>query len=487
MPLAATPLNKTNAYPKGLFNFFFVNGLFMIGLSMINALLVLYLTDRIGLSVKESYTIYAAFGAILYSSSLLGGYLGGRYDYKLAIIMGGLLVSFGSYFIAIPSKQTILFGLACFIIGGGLVVPNLYCIMGKLFSRISPLRDSGFTVVYIGMNIGGFIAAISSGFIVRYFSYSTAFIFSASMVLISLCTFLYGYKHLAFHPEEQVVPYKPCYNLRNFFPILTAIIIGVPVVMWLLNHASLSNTLLILIGVFMAVILIIIATREKGNARKRLFAFIIFTFFAIAFWALYMLAPSVLTIFVQNNVDRTIGSFIVPTSSVYSLNSFFIIILGTLTSLFFLSKSKKGKTVALAKKFATGIITMGLGYLVLTVALAFPNQAGYIAFFWIVLSYFLQTLGELFIGPIGFAMVGSLVPSRLEGLMMGVWQLSTGVAGAISGFLAAATAKVPEADVTHPLVTNPIFSQFFGVYGLVTVLIGVFILLMGSQFKKLFL
>jgi proton-dependent oligopeptide transporter, POT family len=476
---------KTAPFPRGLFTFFFVNAAFMSGLIMINALLVLYLTRGIRMDVKHAYNVYAAFGALFYSSALLGGFLGGRYDHKTAVIFGGLLAGCGSFLITIPNIEMIFLGLSCFIVGSGLMIPNINCLTGKLFAKDDPLRDGGFTVAYIGTNVGSFVTAFASGFIARYFSYETAYFFSSSMVLVSVVLFVIGYKRFNFHSSDQVIPYKSDVSMRNLLPMIVAAIITVPAIAILLSHAEVSNVLLIIGGILMTGVVLSIARKQKDKkARKKLYAFLIFTLFGLAFWALYMLAPSALTIFVQNNVNRHIGTFIIPTSSVYSLNPFFIITVGALTTLYFFRKSLKGERLPLRNKFAIGIISMGAGYITLVLAISFAGKSGYIAFYWIVISYFLQTLGELFIGPIGFAMAGALAPAHLEGMMMGFFQLSTGVAGAISGFLASATATAPQ-HIADPHITNPTFAHFFALYGSITVAIGILIVSLTPQFKKL--
>lgn len=475
---------RKSTYPQGLFTIAAANGCFTASLSMINALLVLYVTHQMNLPVKQAYNLYAAFGSLFFSSALLGGYLAGRYDYKIAVVMGGTLAAFGSFLLASAELHLIYFGLGCYIIGGGLMAPNLQCLLGKLFAKDDPMRDSGFTVGYIGMNAGGFISAFSSGFIATYFGFQTAFIISSSILIMGVVLVVVRFKHLAFKKPKQVLAYKPEVTLSNFIPMAATVAVAVPIVTVLVNHAKISNILLICIGIIIAFVVASIAMKEKGQARKKLFGFLIFTTFGIAFWALYMLAPSALTIFVKNNVNRHIGSFVIPTASVYALNPFFIIVLGTMTSMMFLRMSREGRTIPLRNKFAFGISSMGLGYIVLVTAVQFAGPEGYVALFWIVISYFLQTLGELFVGPIGFSMVGSLVPVRLEGLMMGVWQLSTGVAGAISGFLAGATAGAP-AHVTSPEVTNATFAHFFGLYGSISLGVGIVIILLTPQFKKL--
>jgi POT family proton-dependent oligopeptide transporter len=452
---------------------------------MVNALLVLYITGKLHVDLKDAYAIYAAFGSLFFSSSLLGGFLGGRYDHKAAIMVGCLLAGIGGCFVAIHEIHFVFLGLACFIIGSGLTVPNLNCIIGKLFKKDDPLRDSGFTISYIGVNVGSVVAALASGFIAHSIGFSAAFIMAFALLIVLVIALFLNFHRLEFYTSPNVRPYKPEVSFSTVIPIAIISLIAVPAVTFLLDHAHISNILLISVGILMALLIVKLAMNEKGLARKKLFGFLIFITFGIAFWALYMLAPSALTIFVKNNVDRMIGSFQIPTASVYSLNPFFIITLGTLTSLLFLRMSRKGEVMPLRFKFATGIISMGLGYVILIFAIGTASSSGYVAFWWIVLSYFLQTLGELFIGPIGFSMVGSLVPVKLEGLMMGVWQLSTGVAGAISGYLASATATTNAKQAVHPLLTNPTFSHFFGLYGSIAVGVGIVILLLTPQFKKL--
>lgn len=462
-----------------------INALFMPSLTMTNALLVLYLTSKLQVSVKHAYFIYAAFGSLFFSSSLLGGYLAGRYDYKAAIICGCTLAGLGGCLVAVHDLPFVFWGLACFIIGSGLVVPSINCLIGKLFRKDDPLRDSGFTIAYIGINVGSFVAALSSGFISTIIGYGPAFLISFLLLLVCLTIFLINFKRLEFYTADHVRPYIPKVSTQTVLPIVIAILIAVPIVAYLLDHATISNCLLMIVGAIMLFIIVTIALREEGRVRRKLFGFLIFVIFGIAFWALYSLAPSALTIFIKNNVNRTIGGFTIPTASVYGLNPFFIITIGTVTSWFFLQMSRKGKVIPLRLKFALGISSMGLGYVVLVVGITAHNAFGYVGFGWIVLSYFLQTFGELFIGPIGYAMVGTLVPVRLEGMMMGVWQLSTGIATALSGFLASATAKLPAKEATHPLLTNMIFGHFFGLYGSIAIGVGIVILLLTPQFKRL--
>jgi len=302
-------------------------------------------------------------------------------------------------------------------------------------------------------------------------------------LLLSLFIFLIGYKRLHFQGDGEL-PYQADLSWKNFFPMLIAVVIAIPIIRELLNFALVSNVLLLVLGAGMLLVIVYLAMKEHGEARTKLLTLLIFVVIGMTFWALYMLAPSALMIFVQHNVNRNVFGFTIPTSSIYGLNPFFIITLGPLMSLFFLWLARRNKVFSLPGKFSCGIILMGLGYLALLLGIVLISQNGLVALGFVVLSYFLQSLGELFIGPVGYSMIGSLSPAHLEGLMMGVFRLSIGVAGAASGFLAAATAA-PK-DVFTPSVTNPIFAHSFGLYGVVTVIVGLIVMLLIPQFKKLF-
>lgn len=145
--------------------------------------------------------------------------------------------------------------------------------------------------------------------------------------------------------------------------------------------------------------------------------------------------------------------------------------------------NQRGKSISTSVKFANGVILMGLGYIVLMVGIHFHNALGFTLLIWVVLGYFFQTAGELFVGPVGLAMVGSLVPAHYEGIMMGIWQLAIGVAGSISEFLAEMTAT-PK-DVVNPIVTNHIYSNAFMWIGGVTVVIGFFAFLLVPYIKRI--
>ena len=237
------------------------------------------------------------------------------------------------------------------------------------------------------------------------------------------------------------------------------------------------------LGVFAMVLVIIIALMQPRVERNRMLAFAILTVVSVAFWALYMISINCLPIFSERNVQRHIFDFVIPASSISSLNSLVVITLGSALSVLWLKLSKRGGDLSIPVKFAFALMQMGFGYLLLTIGIHDASSAGLVSLVWIALSYLFQTSGELFIAPIGTSMVGLLVPKRFEGLMLGVWAFSTGVAAALSGYLASGFSF----DKGHqsPLITNPVYGHYFTQFGLITLIIGAVLFLISPAITRL--
>ena len=249
-----------------------------------------------------------------------------------------------------------------------------------------------------------------------------------------------------------------------------------------MDHAQWNNMILSSLGVLSAIIIITLACKQKtAAARRKLFVFLFLNIAALAFWALYLLAPTVLPLFTERNVDRHFFSWMIPTASFSSLNPFFIITIGPLLSYLWLHLTKNNVNVSTPAKFAVGLVLMGAGYLVLTPGIHFHNAMGLVLMFWLVIAYFFQTVGELFLSPIGLSMVGSLCPREHEGLMMGVWQLTTGISGVFTEYL---SRMVDTSKGISPAVTNPLYSHMFSRCGSVTVVVGIITFLMVPWLKR---
>lgn len=465
---------------------FFLQLLTMIGFSVVQSTLVLYVMNTFHLGDMPAYAIFSAYMALIFGMSIVGGYLCELIGYRFALVISLLAGMCGLLLLATARMEWVAVGLSTYVAATAVSVPALFVLLGRLYQPQDPRRDSGFTLAYVGMNVGAFIAIFASGYVGSYLSYPIAFAAGAGFNVVALV--LFAFTHQYYHPElaergdHKARPVT--FKTRTIGTI--AFFLLIPIMYLLLDHADLSNHLLILIGFLSAVLIVFTALREHGAARAKLMAFWILTVVSVMFWALYMLAPSALNIFVDRNVNRMVWGHLIPTVTVQSLNPFFIMTLGPLLSLFWLRLSRRDRIFSTPAKFAFGILLMGVGYLVLLAGIVSANTMGLVAISWIVFSYLLQTIGELFVGPVGFAMVGALVPPRMEGVMMGVWQLATGVAGALSDFLANQTVS-SSSQLDTPLQTNPIFAHGFTEFGLMAVGVGLLTLLLTPRLSKIML
>lgn len=455
-------LVASTAQPKGVYAVFILQLLAMVGFSMVFSLIVLYCSNQLGLSDHTAYAITAAFNALAFVTSLPAAWIAEKYTgfFKSSII-SVLLMALGLFLISIKTTSALYLGLGFFIVGTGMSVPCLFVLLGNLYTKDHPARENGFVLSYIGMNMGSFIASSIAGYVATGVGYDWAFSIGAVVSLLMLPIF-FKYKSVlkedkVFTPKEQGIGML----------YLIALIMGSII---LIFYSEVCNILMLITGILAVIYVVTVAQKQSPQAKKGLIIFVSLTVISVVFWTLYALTPSLLTVFTERNVDRHLLGHLIPAADFSALNPFFIITLGPLVTVLLSKAKKKGYSLSTAAKFGLGTVLMGAGFLVLALGVDTANSAGISGMVWIVASYFLQTLGEVFVGPIGYAMVGEFVPKAKIGVMMGIWQLSAGIAGALSEYLADYAA--PSGQVNNPLLSNIQYHHAFWFFGLVTVVVG---------------
>src|SRR3990167_5722123 len=446
--------------------------------SIIFSLLALYSLFNLHFETHAAYNLVAAYNALGYAPAILGGVLAERYlGYRLAVKISVFLGIAGMLILIIPHIAALYFGLACITLSSGIMTPALLVLLGRLYAPGETNRVSGFTIAYVGTDAGTFIAAASSGYLSSYFGYGLTFIFGAFCLLIMLIIFL-KYETIYVSQAKVVLVHHAFTRLKGTLIVL----LFLPIMILLLDFAATCNLLMLLCGIVSAGFIVFCALKEKGQYRGKLFLFLSLLCVSCIFDSLYFLSPSTLTVFTQLNVNRHMGGFFIPAATYSALNPLFVIILGPLMSMLWMKLSRAKKDLSLPIKFAIGILLMGVGYLVLMKGAQHPDYLGGVSSSWIISSYFLQTVGELFISPTGYAMVGSLVPVYLEGTMMGISQFSSGVGGALSGFTSNWITPPSEGS---PFVTNVWYQHAFGWIGFFSVFIGILVFFAVPYLKKL--
>jgi POT family proton-dependent oligopeptide transporter len=481
--MANHEINAHIKHPAGLWYTALSVAFYCFAFGGINSLLVLYARDDLQIAQKTVYTLFAAYNSLLFTLPLLGGFLSGKFGYKNAYGFGLLFCFLGCATLATIHTATGLYwGLASFAVGVGLAAPSSYCLVGALYAKQDARRESGYTLFYMVFNIGFALAAIIGGYASAH-SYASAFWIDAVGVLgAALTFFLFSSKIKSYEGESLGIHSNLKFSgIMAVFACFSVALL--PICAYLFKHPNIAEALLwtLVTGASLGLILLMIMQREKV-AKQKILAFFILSVISIAFWTLYALEPSLVTVFVGQHVER----YGIPTASFYSLNPIFIIIFGLLFGWLWRHLNHKGKNLSLPTKFAASLFCVGSAFLILywCTVLNKDVTTPTINPLWIVLAYMFFTIGELLISPIGLSMVGRLAPAKKEGLLMGVWQLFTGFSAVVSGYAANMTTK-GISDDSKELIPMGLYQHSFFVIGISTVAVGFIAWMLVPKIKQL--
>lgn len=406
------------------------------GFYVVQGLLVLFMAQYFGYSDGESYSILGVFTALAYISPLAGGYVASKLvGFKTAIIWGGMFLVIGYAMLAMPYTNNLFYpALATIIVGNGLFKPNISSLLGTQYSAHDPRREPGFTIFYIGINLGALLAGLSSGYIKEYFGWHVSFALASIGLVIGLATFTYGLRYL-----QDVREPKTKHKAKIFLYCILAVV----AVNFLLKLNMLATWLLPCVGALLLVYLTVLTTQQKPDERRRLFMLNVLIVSSIVFWMLFLQIFYSANLFVERLVEKQIFGIPLTTTVFYASESMFVILLGPLFAWTWQTLGHNDKNPLPIHKFTLGIFFAGLSFLMLGIGTWFPNAEGMISPFWVFLAYFLITIGEMLLSPIGLSAVTMLAPAHLTGLMMGVWFVAYGFGGIFAGLLAQLS-NVPE-------------------------------------------
>lgn len=450
--------------PTGAGALFLIQVFSTLSFSVLYSTLILYATKGLHMNDTLATSITGSFIALNYFLHLLGGYVGGRYlSYRSLFGLGMVCQIVGCILISVPDTSYLLWGLAAFLGGSGLNVTCINCMVTQLFEPDDKRREAAFLWNYSGMNIGFFIGFSIGGYFHLHQAYRELFLLSAFGNLIALALTFYNWKLLK-DRDTTFVDSAP--NIQK-----TARYIGVGIVIalvlalrGLLQHTAFCNQLILFIGVAMLVLIIILTMKEPGKVEQnKMRAYIILALSSLIFWALYQLAPMGLNLFIERNVDRHFLGYIIAPQWIQNINTVVIIVGGPLLSIIFSHMRERGLNISIPFQFSLALLLIGVAFAILPVGISLADTKGYTHFNWVFASYILQSIGELFISPIGYAMVGQLAPLRLRGLMMGMWMMVTGIAAILSDQFS--KIMLGSAGTSDPLITNASYSHTFGMLG----------------------
>lgn len=384
---------------------------------------------------------YGSYLALVYAAALFGGYVADRVlGYQRSILIGASFMAAGLFMIALPDHTLFKIGLATIITGNGLFKPNISTMVGKLYASTDSRRDSGFTIFYMGINAGAFIAPILTQYLAQYVfntgdtpAYKVVFIASGIGMLISLVWFYIGRAEL----KNIGMPEPQAQGMARVLYVVVGALLVIPVVYALLAvGAQQLQGVLTVLFILLAVMLLVEGYRNGPVARDKVWAMMIIFAFNILFWMFFEQAGSSFTFLAENIVNRTFGDWIFPTAWFQSVNSIAIITCAPVIAAIWIFTARRNVEPSIPRKFGLGLIFNGLAFLLLVFALQTMVVDGKIPFWTLFMVYVIQSIGELCLSPIGLSMVTKLAPTRLVGLGMGGWFLSTGIGNNLSGIFA---------------------------------------------------
>tara|TARA_B110000196_G_C21150312_1_gene669166 strand:+ start:1751 stop:3160 length:1410 start_codon:yes stop_codon:yes gene_type:complete len=399
------------------------------------ALLVLYLVNSLGFSDADALHIYAIYTGLVYLTPIIGGYLADKYlGTQKAIFIGGLTMMLGHFLMAFPDLLFLAMGLL--IIGNGYFKPNISVLLGRLYKDNDVRRDSGFSIFYIGINLGAFLAPLIVGYVGETINWHYGFAIAGLGMLAGLIQFYLGQNKII---QEDFSKKTKRLNYSDWGLIGFLSLINIPIILLIfkINGFINDNFYELLTLLFTLAIILFLKKKNKINFIKedikKIFYIGILSLFVIFFWVGFEQAGGSLTLYASNSVDRNFFGFIVPASFFQSINPLIIILLGPLIANFWLRIDRSDHKINTSQKMGIGLILLSAGFFL--IMYVNNSNASYISLWWLVGVYFLHTLGELCLSPIGLSMVSKVSPKKIASLMMGFWFLSAAIANYSAGKL----------------------------------------------------
>lgn len=439
-------------HPGGLFTLFFTEMWERMSYYGMRALLVIFMMmsineEGLGFSKDNAYAIYGLYTGAVYFMGLSGGWLADRlFGGQSAIWYGGIIIMMGHIVLAIPSTDTFFIGLILVVLGTGLLKPNISAMVGQLYSDKDARRDSGYTIYYMGINIGSVIGNLICGYLATNQGYHWAFGAAAIGMAVGLIQFKLTQGRLEGIGSQPSQPMTATGN-RN-----TKIGVGIfLLIVALITYLVSQGTIVIdavsiaqdVAVIFTAIFLIYFGVifffgNLQSYEKKRMGALFLICVASACFWAGFEQAGSSLNVFAHENTQRIFGDFELPTAWFQTLNAVFIVTLSPFFAALWINLGKRMLDPSYGMKSAIGILIMASGFIVMFIAAQYAASGMKVAPYWLVATYFLHTVGELCLSPVALSAVSKLSPKRFAGQMMGLFVLTYSIGNVIAGVLAGA-------------------------------------------------
>ena len=453
-------------HPKGLYLIFATSTAERFSYYGMRAIFILFLTQALLFDKEHAASIYGSYTGLVYLTPLIGGYIADKYwGIRRSVFWGAMMMAVGQFLMfasasmlsAVQLSHWLMYiGLTFLILGNGCFKPTVSSLVGQLYKPGDRRLDSAYTIFYMGVNVGSFLAPLVCG----YFGetgdpndFKWGFLIAGIVTVFTVVLFETQKNKYLIGPDGEQLGIIPdakkgqtleakdtCLSeteknkrKRNYLLLGLLALVLAATFYWSFDGDWIS------VGIFTACIVLPVSILLEGSLtkieRSRIFVIYIIAFFVIFFWAAYEQAGASLTLFASEQTDRNILGWEMPASWIQSFNPFFVVILAAIMPGVWGSLNKRGMEPSSPSKQAIGLLLLSLGYLVICFGVKDVQAGVKVSLIWLTGLYFIHTMGEICLSPIGLSMVNKLTPVRFASLMMGIWYLSNATANKFAGIL----------------------------------------------------
>jgi proton-dependent oligopeptide transporter, POT family len=488
--MADTSLNDRAffGHPRGLSTLYFTEMWERFSYYGMRVLLILFMTAPVaagglGFETSVAGAVYGLYTSMVYMTSLPGGWIADRLiGQRRAVLYGGILIACGHFSMAFPSLTTFYLGLTLIVLGTGLLKGNVAVIVGQLYAPGDVRRDAGFSIFYMGINLGAFIAPLVTSYLGQRINWHLGFTVAGVGMVLGLVQYVLGAKHLGDAGLRPVPAASPAaaaqlkHRVRIWGGAAVALAAVVAVGMYTgaipISAKQVADTAgIFLLGLTLAFFAwLFLAGDWTRTERKRLYAIVALWLAAVVFWSEFEQAGSTLNLFADRATRSSILGWAFPSGFFQSLQPLFIIAFAPVFAWIWIRLGTRQPSSP--TKFGVGLLFVGSGFALLVVAANLSAHGVKVAPYWLVVTYLLHTFGELSLSPVGMSAFTKLAPARVAGLMMGVWYLAISVGNFTGGRLASLYGSMP-------------LPNLFGAIAAVGIAAGVVLFALAPPIKKL--
>ena len=441
--------------PRGLSTLFFTEMWERFSYYGMRALLILFMTAAstgenpgLGLDVGTAAAIYGLYTGLVYLMSLPGGWVADNlWGQRKAVYVGGWIIAAGHFSMAVPTTMTFYAGLVLIVLGTGLLKPNVSTVVGDLYPEGGAARDAGFSIFYMGINLGALVGPLLCSFLGEGYNWHWGFSAAGFGMVLGLIQYKLGSGLLgdAGHLETRDTEAELAAKTRKFFGGFFAIAATIAFFGWLVAQGiiplkltqiatALGSSILIIVGLYFAYILTL--GGHTGDEKKRLIVILWLFILAAIFWSGFEQAGSSLNLFAQDLTDRNILGWLMPAGFLQSVNAGFIIIFAPVFASLWVWLSSRNANPSIPLKFAFGLLGLAAGFFVIAWGASNATATNPVSPAWLIVMYFLHTMGELALSPVGLSSITKLAPEGRVGQMMGIWFVATALGTLVAGLVA---------------------------------------------------